>query len=297
MAWPCPRPAWSCLARATCSTSPRPCSRARCGSRSKVSAFLSDFRDLKVGDYVVHVEHGIGLYQGLKEITQGDGTRRVHAAGYAEDAPALRAAGPAWTWWRSTARHEGAKPPLDHLGGATWERTKTRVKKAMHDMAEELLQALRRAQNGARATPSRATRHWQREFEDAFEFEETPDQAQAIADIKRDLEAPSPWTACSAATWATARPKSPCAPPSRRCKTAGRWRCWPPPRCWPSSTYETFRQRFAAFPSASKCSAASAPPRQQKEILQRRRGRAGGHPDRHAPAALQGRQVLATSGW
>ncbi len=49
--------------------------------KSKVSAFLSDFRDLQVGDYVVHVEHGIGQYQGLKEINQGDGSRGIHAAG------------------------------------------------------------------------------------------------------------------------------------------------------------------------------------------------------------------------
>ena len=53
----------------------------RSAQKSKVSAFLSDFRDLPVGDYVVHVEHGIGQYQGLKEITQGDGRRRIHAAG------------------------------------------------------------------------------------------------------------------------------------------------------------------------------------------------------------------------
>ncbi len=87
--------------------------------------------------------------------------------------------------------HEGAKPPLDRLGGATWERTKTRVKRALRDMAQELLQlyADRKMRGGVATSPDTP---WQHEFEDAFAFEETPDQLSAIADIKRDLESPEP---------------------------------------------------------------------------------------------------------
>ena len=86
---------------------------------------------------------------------------------------------------------EGAKPQLDRLGGATWARTKTRVKRALRDIAQELLHlyAERKMHPG---TAFSADTPWQKEFEDAFEFEETPDQITALTEIKRDLESPNP---------------------------------------------------------------------------------------------------------
>src|SRR5207249_5892705 len=84
-----------------------------------------------------------------------------------------------------------AKPPLDRLVGTSWERAKTRVKKAMRDMAEELLKlyAARRAISGHAFG---SDTHWQEEFEEAFAYELTPDQKSAIADIKSDMESPTP---------------------------------------------------------------------------------------------------------
>ena len=107
--------------------------------KSKVSAFLSDFRDLTVGDYVVHVEHGIGQYQGLKEIPQEDGgTVEFMVLEYAEGArlyvPLTRL--DLVQKYRSS---EGVTPVLNRLGTQQWQKTKARVKKAMKDMAEELL--------------------------------------------------------------------------------------------------------------------------------------------------------------
>src|SRR5438445_6392677 len=106
--------------------------------KSKVSAFLSDFRDLQVGDYVVHVEHGIGQYQGLKEINQGDGNAEFMLLEYAEGArlyvPLTRL--DLIQKYRSS---EGAKPALSHLGTAAWAKAKARVRTAMKDMADELL--------------------------------------------------------------------------------------------------------------------------------------------------------------
>src|SRR5213079_1004511 len=83
------------------------------------------------------------------------------------------------------------KPPVDRLGGTSWERAKTKVKKAMRDMAEELLKlyAARRAVPGHAFS---ADSHWQQEFEEAFEYELTPDQKAAIKDIKRDMESTTP---------------------------------------------------------------------------------------------------------
>jgi len=162
--------------------------RAADRHRSARGAFISDFRDLDTGDLVVHVDHGIGLFVGLKQIGIGDGVQEFLELRYAgEDklfVPIERL--------DLVQKYTGAtRPPLDRLGGASWERAKSRVKKAMRDMAEELLKlyAARKAVPGhAFSTDS----HWQREFDDAFEYELTPDQRSAIADITRDMEAPTP---------------------------------------------------------------------------------------------------------
>jgi transcription-repair coupling factor (superfamily II helicase) len=159
--------------------------------KSKVSAFLSDFRDLAVGDYVVHVEHGIGQYHGLKEIPQEDGgTAEFMILEYAEGArlyvPLTRL--DLVQKYRSS---EGVKPVLNRLGTQQWQKTKARVKKAMKDMADELLKlyATRRAAQGHAFA---ADSEWQREFEDSFEFNETEDQMNAIIDVKHDMEASTP---------------------------------------------------------------------------------------------------------
>ena len=116
--------------------------------KSKVSAFLSDFRDLAIGDYVVHMEHGIGQYQGLEEeIPQEDGgTAEFMILEYAEGArlyvPLTRL--DLVQKYRSS---EGVRPVLNRLGTQQWQKTKARVKKAMQDMADELLKLLRSAQD------------------------------------------------------------------------------------------------------------------------------------------------------
>src|SRR3954451_9336613 len=155
--------------------------------RSATRTFLSDFRDLKVGDLVVHVDHGIGVFVGLKRIDVGATPQEFMELRYTgEDklfVPVERL--------DLVQKYTGAsRPSLDKLGGTTWEKAKTRVKKAMRDMAEELLKlyAARKAVPGHAFSPDS---HWQQEFEDAFEWELTVDQQNAIADIKRDMEAPT----------------------------------------------------------------------------------------------------------
>ena len=86
---------------------------------------------------------------------------------------------------------EGAKPALSRLGTAAWQKTKARVKKAMKDMADELLK-LYAARKTAEGHAFPADTDWQREFEDAFEFQETEDQTAAVADIKRDMQSTQP---------------------------------------------------------------------------------------------------------
>ena len=158
--------------------------------RSASAAFLSDLRDLKVGDLIVHVDHGIGQFVGLKQISVagGDVVQEFLELRYHGDAKLFVPVERLDLIQKYTG---GSKPPLDRLGGTTWQRAKTKVKKAMRDMAEELLKlyAARKAVPGYAFGPDT---HWQEEFEDAFEFDLTPDQATAIAEIKRDMESPTP---------------------------------------------------------------------------------------------------------
>jgi transcription-repair coupling factor (superfamily II helicase) len=158
--------------------------------RSVSAAFLSDLRDLKVGDLIVHVDHGIGQFAGLKQISVagGDVVQEFLELRYHGDAKLFVPVERLDLIQKYTG---GSKPPLDRLGGTTWERAKTKVKKAMRDMAEELLK-LYAARKAVPGYAFGSDTHWQEEFEDAFEFDLTPDQATAIADIKRDMETPTP---------------------------------------------------------------------------------------------------------
>ncbi len=158
--------------------------------RSLAATFLSDLRDLKVGDFIVHVDNGIGQFVGLKQLSVGYGDivqEFLELRYHGDDklfVPVERL--------DLVQKYTGAgSPALDRLGGTSWEKAKKKVKKAMRDMAEELLKlyAARRAMPGHAFS---ADTHWQEEFEDAFEWDLTPDQATAIADIKRDMEAPMP---------------------------------------------------------------------------------------------------------
>lgn len=154
------------------------------------TTFSADLIDLKPGDFVVHADHGVAQYLGLREISQGESQGDYmlleYAAGSKLYVPLTR--------MDLVTRFRGggeSKPALDRMGGATWTRTKTRIKAKMRDMADELLKlyATRKMADGFIFSPDS---NWQREFEDAFEFTETRDQLTAIKDIKRDMESPQP---------------------------------------------------------------------------------------------------------
>ena len=159
--------------------------------RSITRSFLSDFRDLKVGDHVVHVEHGIGAFVGLRQLAVNQ-VRTETPPEFVE----LRYAGGDKLFvpveqLDLLQKYTGAsRAALDRLGGTTWEKAKTRVRRSMRDMAEELLK-LYAARKALPGHAFGADTHWQREFDGAFEYELTPDQVSAIAEIKTDMESPT----------------------------------------------------------------------------------------------------------
>ena len=166
-----------------------------------------DFTDLDQGEYVVHLQHGIGRYVGLEMTPISGGTKKLERAStvdaqeclvieYAPSDPAQ----PAPRLYvpvseaHLVSKYVGtgkARPALNTLGGNRWAKAKEQAERAVRDLAGELLniQAARESQAG-HAFP--ADTPWQREFESAFVYEETPDQMRAIVETKHDLERPKP---------------------------------------------------------------------------------------------------------
>lgn len=149
---------------------------------------ISSFTDLKVGDYVVHINHGIGRYMGIETLEIAGGHRdylRVEYAG--EDR--LFVPTDQVNLLQKYIGMEDTPPKISKLGGADWQKVKNRVKESIREMADALLElyAHREVSPGHAFSPDTV---WQYEFEESFFFEETPDQLRTIAEIKRDMEKP-----------------------------------------------------------------------------------------------------------
>ena len=151
---------------------------------------LAPFVDLKTGDYVVHIQHGIGRYEGIVPLTVGDILREYLLIRYAAEDKLyvpVEQVGLVQKYLGS----DGGAPRLSRLGGGDWARVKNRVKEAVREIAGELLAlyALRETVPGYAFGPDTV---WQKEFEEAFPFEETDDQLRAAEEIKADMERASP---------------------------------------------------------------------------------------------------------
>ncbi|HEU4724508.1 MAG TPA: transcription-repair coupling factor [Candidatus Eisenbacteria bacterium] len=165
--------------------------RRRRGRRLRPSAAaMRELLTLAPGDYVVHLDHGIGAYRGLQRL-QLDGQEteciQIDYAGGDRLFVPIDQLGLIERY----AAEEGHAPTIHRLGGTTWARTKAKTKKAIADMAEELLRhyAARKAHPGH---AYKSDTPWQRELESAFVYDETPDQLRAIEDVKRDMETSKP---------------------------------------------------------------------------------------------------------
>ena len=236
--------------------------------RSKTSAFLSDFRNLALGDYVVHVEHGIGRYQGLRQIPQADGSQaEFMVLEYAEGArlyvPLTRL--DLVQKYRSA---EGGHSVLNRLGSQQWVKTKARVKKAMQDMADELLKlyAQRKTAQGFQYSGDSP---FMREFEDAFEYTPTDDQVAAVEDIKRDMESAQPMDRLLCGDVGYGKTEVAMRAAYKAVNDSKQVTVLAPTTVLAFQHYETFKRRFAAFPVSIEMISRFRTPRQQKEIVEK----------------------------
>jgi transcription-repair coupling factor (superfamily II helicase) len=158
--------------------------------REKLGDFLSSLAELKPDDYVVHVDHGVGAYRGLRHMqvagTEGDYLHLEYLGGDRLYLPVDRI-----NLVQRYVSGDGAAPVLDKLGGTSWERTKAKTRESILAMAHELLRVYAAREAHARP-PYEADDQLYREFAARFEFEETPDQQRAIDEVLADLERPKP---------------------------------------------------------------------------------------------------------
>ena len=161
--------------------------RRRRGRRSGPSrASIRDLMSLEPGQYVVHLDHGIGVYRGLKRITLDGQDTECIQIDYAQSDRLFVPIDQLGMVQRYSAE-EGRTPLISRLGGTAWQRTKAKARKAIREMAEELLRnyAVRKARGGRAFSPDTP---WQRELESSFPYEETPDQLRTVEEVKRDME-------------------------------------------------------------------------------------------------------------
>ncbi len=153
-----------------------------------------DLVTLQPGDYVVHAQHGIGRFVEMRERTVGGATREYLVLEYASSKrgqPADRLFVPTDALDEVSRYVGGEVPSLNKLGGGDWAKTKGRARKAVRQIAAQLVQ-LYAARQSAPGHAFGTDTPWQRELEDAFPFTETPDQLAAIDEVKRDMERPAP---------------------------------------------------------------------------------------------------------
>jgi transcription-repair coupling factor (superfamily II helicase) len=236
--------------------------------RSKTAAFVSDFRDLTIGDYVVHVEHGIAQYQGLKEIVQDGFAVEFMILEFAEQAklyvPLTRL--DLIQKYRST--DAGPAPVLNRLGSQQWAKTKARVRKAMQDMTAELLKlyAERTTAEGVAFTKDNA---FQREFEDSFDYNETDDQLSAIRAIKYDMESTRPMDRLLCGDVGYGKTEVAMRAAFKAVQDGKQVAVLTPTTILSFQHFETFKKRFAQFPINIEMISRFRTAKEQKTIVER----------------------------
>ena len=156
----------------------------------KGTSKIKSFTELKLGDYVVHVNHGIGVYKGIKQLEVHGHKRDYLELGY-NSGDTLYVPVEQLDLVQKYIGSEGKAPKISKLGGVEWVKAKNKVKSSIADIAEDLvkLYATRATLKGYRYSKDTV---WQRQFEEEFPFEETPDQLIAIEEIKKDMESDKP---------------------------------------------------------------------------------------------------------
>ncbi len=234
--------------------------------KSRSSAFLSDLRDLKPGDRVVHLDHGIGEFKGFATLTVGGEEQEVLQLRYADGGQLNVSIERADLMQRYTGT-EGHLPPLDKLGGASWAKVKRRAKKAIRDMADELLKlyAQRKLEKGHAYPPDGPD---MAAFDASFPFTPTPDQIEAIEAVKADLESPRPMDRLLVGDVGFGKTEVAMRAAAKVALEGKQVAVLCPTTILCFQHFRTFKERFAGFPIRIEMLNRFVDPAEQKRILQ-----------------------------
>jgi transcription-repair coupling factor (superfamily II helicase) len=234
--------------------------------RRKVAAFSPDFRDLKVGDLVVHVEHGIGRYAGIARVGEEEAERDFMLLAY-DAGDKLYVPIDRLDLVQRYSGIAGHRPRLDRLGGTGWEKTKKKVRKAMQEMAQELLQ-LYAARKAARGHAFPEDTPWQKEFEDAFPYEETSDQERAIREVKADMESEVPMDRLICGDVGFGKTEVAMRAAFKAVMDGKQVAVLCPTTVLAFQHLNTFRERFSSWPATIEMISRFRSPREQKSIVE-----------------------------
>jgi len=233
--------------------------------KSKTATFLSSLEDLNVGDYVVHVQHGIAKYRGLKRLAVQD---------FESDYLILEFAGGDMLYvpldrLNQVQRYSGAEshvPRLDRLGGTSWAKTTARVKKDIEEMAHELVELYANRELVKRSAYGTGGTLYH-EFEAAFEYEETPDQLKAVHDIVRDMESDKPMDRLVCGDVGYGKTEVAMRAAFKAVEHGRQVAVLVPTTLLAHQHYDNFAERFAPFPTRVALLSRFQSPKESKAIL------------------------------
>jgi transcription-repair coupling factor (superfamily II helicase) len=225
----------------------------------------SVYADLEVGDYVVHIDHGVGRFGGLVQ-RELDGHKREFLAVEYESGGQLYV--PVHQADRLTryVGAEGTVPSLDRLGGQEWHEKKGRVKQAVLEVAQEMLD-LYAQRNVVKGYDFKPDTTWQKELEDSFPYVETEDQKRALADIKRDMQSTRPMDRLLCGDVGYGKTEVALRAAFKAVMDGKQVAILVPTTVLAQQHYETFLQRLAAFPVNVEMLSRFRTPREQTSIL------------------------------
>ncbi|HHX87842.1 MAG TPA: DEAD/DEAH box helicase, partial [Firmicutes bacterium] len=226
---------------------------------------LRDYRELSTGDYVVHEQHGIGKYLGISTL-EVNGLQKDYLQVKYRGADKLYIPVDQAQLIQKYIGEQGKVPALHSLGGGEWQRLKSKVSSSVREMARELLAIYARRQ----ASPGYAfgpDHFWQQEFEAQFPYEETPDQLQAIAAVKGDMEKPQPMDRLICGDVGYGKTEVALRAAFKAAVEGKQVALLVPTTILAQQHFRTFQERLADFPLKVAQMSRFVPPSRQKEII------------------------------
>lgn len=240
--------------------------RSRRESRQAAQAAFLDFSELSTDDLVVHMEHGIGRYQGLAKLTVEGVTNDFLLIEY-RDADKLYLPVDRMGMIQKYMGVEGVVPVIDKLGGNSWQKTKEKAKKSVEKIAGELLHlyAERKVRKGYAYS---STDSYYRDFEAGFPYEETADQLRAIDEVLADMEAVAPMDRLICGDVGYGKTEVALRAAFKAVNDGKQVAVLVPTTLLAEQHYQTFAERFAKYPVNIECLSRFRSKRKQKEILE-----------------------------